>query len=370
MRQSADQQMLRLNVQDNHERRRYEHLRKRRGVRVVDQYHTMLREICDLRFPEYRHNPAKMNMIWRQFSRAHISGHRLDHCGTWFFFPWSRELVHFLEENLHEELRTARNKYLITSEEQRTFRELSVAIVGLSVGSHAALSIVMQGGGKEMRLADHDILSGSNLNRIRLGFSFVGQNKTMAVAHQIYQMNPYARLSLYPVGISKKSIKKFLVTPRPVGLLIDEMDDILLKVEIRKMAKAYRIPVIMAADNGDGVVLDVERYDTNPKLSILHGVITPHVKKKMKTATPLDMGKIIGKIIGAASVTPRMRASVDEIGKTVYSWPQLGGAAELSGVVLAYAARMIATDGPLRSGRTVLSLEQIISRKHLSLDMA
>jgi hypothetical protein len=40
------------------------------------------------------------------------------------------------------------------------------------------------------------------------------------------------------------------------------------------------------------------------------------------------------------------------------SWPQLGGAAALAGVSLAYAIRRILLGEPLREGRTLISLEE------------
>jgi hypothetical protein len=40
--------------------------------------------------------------------------------GLWIYYPWSKRLVHSLDENEFVELRTSRNKYKITEEEQQT----------------------------------------------------------------------------------------------------------------------------------------------------------------------------------------------------------------------------------------------------------
>ncbi len=47
----------------------------------------------------------------------------------------------------------------------------------MSVGSHVALTLAMTGGARKISIADPDIVSGSNLNRIRSGFDTVGVSK-------------------------------------------------------------------------------------------------------------------------------------------------------------------------------------------------
>ena len=42
--------------------------------------------------------------------------------GKWFYFPWSRQLVHFPPVEEHRRLKTARNRNLITEDEQRILR--------------------------------------------------------------------------------------------------------------------------------------------------------------------------------------------------------------------------------------------------------
>ena len=121
----------------------------------------------------------------------------------------------------------------------------------------------------------------------------------------------------------------------------------------------------MAADNGDGIVLTVERYDLERSLPLFGGVVEEMDESELTGLSPHEAVKIIADMIGPENVTRRMYASVAEIGKTLYSWPQLGGAAQLAGVALAYATRMIATGGPLKSGRTAVSLEKILSFNEL-----
>ncbi len=332
---------------------------------VVDSYDEQLRELCAIRNPELRTNQKLLREKQTEFIFEHLGKRKSEECGTWFFFPWLGTYVHYLESSLHEELRTARNKNLITSEEQSSFRNFPIAVAGLSVGSHAALSIVLQGGGSDLRLADPDIISGSNLNRIRTGFQSVGLKKTTVVAREIYTMNPYTKLRLLSKELSEKNIDHFLQHPVPVDVVVDEIDNLPMKFLIRERARALRIPVVSATDNGDGILLDVERYDQEPDAELFLGRAHGLSARDCFGLSPQETVQIIVQLLDAKRISKRMMKSAQDVGKTLYSWPQLGGAATVAGAAVAYAVRMIATGGPLPSGRTVLSFESLISKRFL-----
>lgn len=340
-------------------------VRTHTSVRVVDEYERMLREVCAVRNPVLRGNADALQKAGRRYVREYAEGRSLREMGVWAYFSWKNALVHLLPEDMYHELRTSRNRDLITAKEQEIFRRASVAIIGLSVGSHAAATIALQGGADTMRLADPDTVSASNLNRLRAGIDAVGAPKTAVIAREIYEMNPYARLRLYPRGVTKKNILSFLTTPDRAGVVVEEIDDIMMKFSIRAAARRLRIPVISATDNGDGIILDVERYDVDPKTRMFNGRAAGITEEKCRTATPQELVGIIAELIDMKAITPRMMRSARQMGKTLYSWPQLGGAAQLAGCALAYAARMIVTGGPLRSGRTIVSFEKLFSHNRL-----
>ncbi len=336
-------------------------LRSHKYIRIVDAYQSMLEEVCAIRHPQLRRDPVQLKKTQKKFVKEHVQGCALEDVGTWVYFPWIQTLVHFLEEELHEELRTARNRNLITVDEQKKYRECNVAVAGLSVGSHAAVSIALQGGGHEMRLADFDTISGTNLNRIRAGFQTVDQKKATVVAQEIFEMNPYTKLRLFPHGARPQDMKAFLHAPKPAQVIIEEIDHVPTKFLLREEARRLQIPLISATDNGDGILLDIERYDLDPETPFFNGRATGITVEKFEKASPQELVQMMAQLIGAEDVTKRMMASALEMGKTVYSWPQLGGAAQMAGVALAYAVRMIATGGPLKSGRTIISFEKLLS---------
>jgi len=323
---------------------------------IVDQYLQNLEELFLLRNPRYRFN-KNYKEDFELFKKQHLGRKSFFEKGNWFYFPWSNTILHFLPHNLHQELRTGRNLYLIRKEEQVKYYKAKVGVLGMSVGSHAALTIVMTGGSRHIKIADPDILSGDNLNRIRTGFQNVGINKAVAVARQIYEMNPYARVEIYQEGITEKNISRFL---KGLDVLVEEMDNPYLKVKIRFLARKLGIPVIMAADNGDGIIVDVERYDLNKKYPVLHGILGKMTPEDFKNIPPKDIPRIIAKIAGANIADLRMLYSVTEVGKSIYSWPQLGNAATLCGSILAYLARtIILKDKKIKSGRYEVNPKEI-----------
>jgi hypothetical protein len=139
------------------------------------------------------------------------------------------------------------------------------------------------------------------------------------------------------------------------------MDDLRMKILLREAAKQARLPVVMAADDGDGALLDIERYDLEPDTAVFMGQVPDDVLERIKAGDipRAELGKMIGQyFVGMENIPARMFASLAEVGKSLPSWPQLGGAATLAGVSLAYAIRRIILGEPLKDGRTLISLEE------------
>jgi molybdopterin/thiamine biosynthesis adenylyltransferase len=327
-----------------------------RGRQVVDQYERNLEELFLLRNPRCRFDKNYAQAL-AAFKKTHFGKRPPKAAGRWFYYPWSETLVHFLPEKLHFELRTGRNKNLITGEEQKKYYRACIGIAGLSVGSHIALTVAMTGGASRIKLADPDALSGDNLNRIRTGFQNVGVSKAVAVARQIFEINPYARVELYPKGLSDANLKKFL---QGLDLFVEVMDNPYLKLASRYEARRRGIPVVMGTDNGDNIIVDVERFDLKRNYPVLHGLAGNLKLQDLRALSPRDLPKIAAKIAGANLATPRMLASVAEVGTSLYSWPQLGTAANLCGSAVAYLVRRIVLkDRAIASGRYEVNLDSI-----------
>jgi hypothetical protein len=207
-----------------------------------------------------------------------------------------------------------------------------------------------------LKLADPDTVSASNLNRMRFDFTQLGVNKAELIAQYIYQLNPYAEIDVYAEGINGNNMDSFL---NGLDVLVEELDDIEVKIKMREGARKRKIPVIMATDSSDNVILDIERFDLHPGAPVFHGVLTGMDLSDIKT-NRTKLFEAMGRIIDLRLITERQLGSVREVGKTIYSWPQLATAATASGAVLAYAIRRIVLDQPLIEGKCKLNLDALL----------
>lgn len=279
--------------------------------------------------------------------------------GNWVYYPWNGNLVHFPEKQALRDLRTSRNRNLITAAEQTELYKATVLVVGLSVGSSAVEMLLSQGIGGRFVLVDMDIIEPSNLNRIKVPYTEVGISKVDAMAKKISETDPYIEQIHYQAGLNEENIEEILVRYKP-AVIIDEMDSLVMKLKLRDAAKQHRVPVIMATDDGDNALLDIERYDTDSEQQAFEGRIPDDIIQKIlagELSRP-ETGMLIGKyFVGTEHIPLRMFESLMEVGRTLPSWPQLAGAATLSGVALAYASRKIILGLPLTAGRHLFDLD-------------
>ncbi len=324
---------------------------------VVDDYKEQLHELFAVKNPTLVYAPNFADKFAEYFSNLEKQK-PLWQYGRWVYFPWLGTVTHILEDKDFQLVRTARNRNLITKEEQEKFYDAVIGIGGLSVGSGVALAIVLQGGGKHIRLADFDRLALSNTNRVNAGVQNLGLLKVEITARQIYTLNPYAKVELFMEGLTTKNIRKFFSGPPKLDIIVDELDNIAIKFLIRQEAKRNRLAVVMAADNGDNAVVDIERYDKNPKQKFFHGRLGNVNYRQLTSLDKFGIGKTITKHIGPENVTIRMQESLLEMGKTIVSWPQLGGAALINGSAVAYCVRKILNGQQIESNRALISLDE------------
>jgi hypothetical protein len=294
----------------------------------------------------------------------HYGGRQPWKLGSWVYFPWSGELVHVLAQEDFETLRTVRNRDLITPSEQTKLFDFEVAAFGMSVGSAGALAMGISGISRRVKLVDGAVISGSNLNRILTGVSSVGVPKATVIGRQIYEMNPYSTLEYFD-KVTKDNIGAILDKPWPVNLAVDEIDDLEMKIRVRIEARKRKIPVVMATEMGDTVMLDIERFDQEPNRPLFHGAI-PGIEEVLNAelANHREWMKYAVQIIDPTNMPIKMQKSLMKIGSTIVTHPQLGSTVMMTGGALAFAAKAIALGHELKSGRYVISLERELLADH------
>lgn len=324
---------------------------------VGDDYPEQERELFAIKNPSLVFS-AEFKGSWAEHWKKIKKNGPLWQRGHWVYYPWLFSLVHVLEDEDFQLVRTARNRELIDSQEQEKFYKAVIGVAGLSVGNSVALAIVLQGGGRHIRLADHDHLALSNLNRIRSGVESLGLSKTVITARQIYALNPYAKVEIFSDGLSQDNISKFFDGPPRLDIVIDEIDNLAIKYLIRQQARKNKMAVVMAADNGDNGVVDLERYDLKTRTPFFHGRMGKVTFEQLAHLDKMGIGRMITRHVGPENISARMQKSLMEIGKSIVSWPQLGGAALLNGSAVAYCVRKILNGQKLENNRALISLDE------------
>lgn len=340
-------------------------------IQVIDNYDEQFAELqLSLDAHLYRANESvQINSIQEKL-QEHYGDKPSWQLGSWVYYPWRQELIHVLAEEDFNRLRTIRNRDLITEDEQRQMYDFPMACVGMSVGSASALSLVLSGASRQLKIADGAVISGSNLNRIMTGVNNVGVEKSLAIARLAYEMNPYMQIRRFK-KITGDSIVELFDKPWAVKAVIDEIDDLEIKIRLRLEAKQRRLPVIMATELGDSVMLDVERFDLEPDRPLFHGLV-PDIEKilERKDMNYREWQKHAAAIIGTKNMPVLLQKSLLKIGTSIVTHPQLGSTVLMTGGVTTYAIKRIATGQKMPSGRSVISLDHLLvpdeyaTRKH------
>jgi molybdopterin/thiamine biosynthesis adenylyltransferase len=331
-------------------------LKQKPFISVFDEIETQLKDLIRLLNPSVTFNSDELD----KKVQTHIGGVLLEEYGVWVFYPWSNRLVHILDEKEFIEVRTNRNQNKITLKERELLASKKIGIIGLSVGQSVALTMAMERTFGELRIADFDLLDLTNLNRIRTGIHNLQTSKAITTAREIAEIDPFLKTTPFPEGISSENIEDFLLKDGKLDILIDECDQLDIKILCRKKAREFMIPVVMeASDRG---TIDVERFDLDPNRPILHGLIDHLDISKLKDMkTNEEKVPYLIPFVGFETMSNRLRESMTEVGKTISTWPQLASAVTLGGGITADVCRRISLDQFRNSGRFFVDVEEIIS---------
>src|ERR1700744_2905801 len=135
-------------------------LKNEKALFVHDEMYGQLQELVKCKNPSIKIKPKDYTTLVND----HLKGQAITEYGVWVYYPWSRRLVHLLDEEEFIEVRTNRNQNKITRAEQRLLSTKKIGVVGLSVGQSIALTMAMERVCGEISLAEWDSDQLSNLN--------------------------------------------------------------------------------------------------------------------------------------------------------------------------------------------------------------
>lgn len=318
------------------------------NARVRDIYDIQVAELAEVRLPGGS----------GQARDSFIADYGAREPGVWSYYPWLDVALRTVEPEALYELRTNRNRNLVTRAEQDRLRTAHVAIAGMSVGSNVLSALARHGIGGTFSLADRDDLATSNLNRTPGRLLDVGVPKCQLAARALWEVDPFASCVLYPHGLDDDTVGAFVADS---DVVFDEVDDFRVKVQLRLMARSHGKPLIMATNLGDTVLIDVERWDRpqdglEPFNGQLDGVSVADLTRP--GLTPQDVSRFAAQVIGVDNVPLRALASLPLINRELVGRPQVASTAAMAGGLAAMAARAVLLDAPLRSGRYRISLTE------------
>lgn len=327
-----------------------------------DEIYSQLQELVKMKNPAVRLKPEE----YPELIQKHLAGRDIHAYGVWVYYPWSRRLVHMLDEEEFIKVRSNRNQYKITLKEQEILNTKRIGIIGLSVGQSIALTLAMERGFGELRLTDFDTLELSNLNRIRSGVHNLGLPKVVITAREIAEIDPFLTVTCFFNGLTEENMDAFFSANGKLDLLVDECDGLDIKILARFKARELQIPVIM--DTSDRGMLDVERFDLEPNRPLLHGTIENVDPKTIKDLSTEDKIPVMLQMLGVENISLRAKASMIEVEQTINTWPQLASSVALGGAVGADVSRRILLDQYHDSGRYYIDLEELIANKDKFLE--
>ena len=116
------------------------------GVGERDIYPLQVAELAEVRLPG---GPAAARAVFAAEYAARDPG-------AWSCYPWLNTVLRTLGPDALYELRTNRNRNLVTTAEQSALRPAHIAIAGLSVGANIVSALAHHGIGGTFSLADRD----------------------------------------------------------------------------------------------------------------------------------------------------------------------------------------------------------------------
>jgi molybdopterin/thiamine biosynthesis adenylyltransferase len=308
------------------------------------------------------------NKEWEKYSDALTAQKsRYLEYGVYAYYEEKNELVRFCEPYWHKVVAVASSSKLISdpnnklswNEIRNIFQNTTIAVAGCSVGGSIIHASMMDIRPENIKIADKSLYKMENINRVRLSYDEIVhpessrknttdlllRNKALVTAAQIYAIDPYVNIFVYPEGINDSNIKQFfkghLKEPR-ADIIVEEVDDPRIKILLRKYAKKLGIPLIMATDIGSCVQIDIVRFDKNRKTSMTYGTEDKALQQSMQKVydNPGDRKtffNFVDKLIGTNYRQDELKKIIEGKSEIPTSTiiPQLGSTISVAGGIMA-----------------------------------
>lgn len=277
-------------------------------------------------------------------------------------YPWkiyNRFLV-VPPSDVFYKINYSRNACIISDAEQKAIANAKVGIAGLSVGGVVG-TLLVRSGFLNIIGIDGGLVDGKDLNRSGFGqASSVGFPQAYSFKRSCLEINPFANIvaNFAHLGSKEYSVEDFV---RASDVVIDEVDALDVKWDIRVAAKRQNKAVFMGTDLGSSSLIQIEPPNVPPFFGRISSDIISDYKNdrenhQLKTQIAIAM-------IGGVSNVPHyyVRALEEARNKNLGYWPQVGEAAFLTASLLSKAIRSSLT-GQIEALEVLVDLDNEIGR--------
>lgn len=247
----------------------------------------------------------KVTNYYQELDSAVESGFPEGRIGNFLFDPRTESLVIVAPEDVHYlALRTSNSLYKDQKgkslfEIWQAFRDKTIAFAGASVGGNILEGAVRNIGPKNIKLADFDYATAGNITRLNRGNIFHLSNprsskgspldpyedqrpsKAAMQAREMLLIDPYMNLEVCEVALSSANMEKFFGGS---DLIVEAIDNLEMKMEIRRLARRKRIPLLMISDVDERIFADFYDFKNNSGINLVHGISDKNLEVMMDKA--------------------------------------------------------------------------------------
>jgi molybdopterin/thiamine biosynthesis adenylyltransferase len=235
----------------------------------------------------------------------------------------------------------------------------TIGVVGASVGSNVVESLARELRPRRMKIADPDWVELNNLNRLerasldqlvaprsarsmpKSALEMHRYSKAEVAAYLQQKVDPFAEYFVYPAGVDAQNLDSFLLgdgNEPALDLVVEEADDLELKVRVRERCRELGIPVLMMTDFGHQAILHFQDFKRHPRTPLAHACDDTECKRlltqALTTGNREDVFEFIRKFVGPECVRGEFADWVQGSGEQpTSSLPQSGATAAISGGV-------------------------------------
>lgn len=306
--------------------------------------------------------------------------------GSYLIDRWRGDLYVIAPEEWHRLALVTSNGLLVTDpsgsmswrEVRQRLESVVVGFLGLSVGGNVLEGWLREARPRRIKLADPDWVELTNLNRgERMSLRHVTDSRAARhdpgdpyaparigkVAYAAYEaqlVDPYLTIDRYEDGIDVSNLDRFLDGgdgEPAVDILVEEMDDLSLKVAVRQAARARGIDVLMASDFGHTINLLWNPFRDDPRAALGFGAPDETLLAALaetRTGERAAIFRFIAALCGEDFATDEFAAWISGRGEQpTASLPQSGATAMAAGGIAGKELALRALGHPLPAGGRV-----------------